>query len=165
MSFDFATAFPTVEPARQKAIGWWQGRSPREQWLLGGLAALLAVWLGLTQIVQPVLRARAEAQADIRTYAALNARLQGAGPLTAAPAQASGPPAAILSTTGAQFGIVAVVNAEGSGFRVTVGEAPYDAVLRWIAAFEQSSRLRVTRMRLDRRPSSGLVSAELMVRA
>lgn len=165
-SFDFAAMFPTAEPARQKAIAWWQGRSLREQWLLGTLAALFVIWLAVTQIVQPLLRTRADALNDIRTYDALNARLRAAGPLNAGPAtpQASGPPAAILSTTGTQFGIVPVVNADGGGFRVTIGEAPYENVIRWIAAVEATSRLRFVKMRLDRRPLSGFVSADLMVR-
>lgn len=166
MTLDFATLFPTAEPARQRLIGFWQARSTREQWLLGGLGTLLLLWIVITLIVLPIQRARAEALADIRTYEGLSARLRSVGTLGAAPAtaQASGPPAAILSSTGTQFGIVAVVHQAGPDVRVTVGDAPYDAVLRWIAAVEQSSRLRVTRIRLDRRPASGFVAADLTVR-
>lgn len=164
-NFDFATLFPSAEPARQKLIVFWRARTHREQWLLGIVAGLLLAWLLAVTAVLPLQRARAEALADIRTYESLNARLRSAGPLgSGAQPQASGSPVTILSTTAAQFGVVPVVNADGAGFRVTIGDAPYDAVLRWIAAVEQSSRLRVTAMRLDRRPASGFVSAELKVR-
>ncbi len=165
-NLDFATLFPSAEPARQKLVAFWQARSQREQWLLGIIAGLLLAWLLAVLVVLPLQRARAEALADIRTYESLNARLRTAGPLGGAgQPQASGSPVTILSTTAAPFGVVPVVNADGDGFRVTIGDAPYDAVLRWIAAVEQSSRLRVTMMRLDRRPASGFVSAELKVRA
>ncbi|TAK15472.1 MAG: type II secretion system protein M [Rhizorhabdus sp.] len=164
---DFATLFPTAEPARQKLIAWWQARSRREQWLLGGLGLLLTALALISLVVLPLQRARAEALADIRTYEGLTARLRSAGTIGAQPAtvQLAGPPAAILSTSAAPFGIVPVVQGDGADIRVTVGDAPYDALLRWIAAVEQGSRLRVTRMRLDRRPASGFVSAQLTVRA
>lgn len=166
-SFDIAAIFPTIEPARQKAVGWWQARDRREQWLLGLLGGLLAAWLLAIAVILPLQRARAAALADIRTYESITARLRSSGPLGAPPAppQTSGPPAEILSTTASQFGIVPVVSTDASGLRVTVGDAPYDALLRWIAAVEQSSSLRVTRMRLARRPANGFVSAELAVRA
>lgn len=163
---DFATLFPTFEPTRQKLIGAWQARSKREQVLLGGLAAIATLYIAVAMIILPVQRARSQALSDIRTYEGLNARLRGAGPLgQASQPQASGSPAAILSTSAARFGLVPVVNEDASGVRVTVADAPYEAVVRWIADVEQTSRLRVVRMRLDRRPSSGFVSAELMVRA
>lgn len=166
-SLDFATLFPTFEPTRQKLIGAWQARSRREQWLLGGLAAILALWVLATMVILPIQRARAQALSDIRTFESINGRLRGAGPLGQSPAQpqANGSPAEILSISAARFGVVPVVNSDGGGFRVTVADAPYEAVLRWIADVEQTSRLRVIRLRLDRRPSSGFVSAELMVRA
>lgn len=164
---DFATLFPTFEPARQKAIALWQARSRREQILLGGLGAILALYVLVAVVILPIQRARAQALSDIRTYEALNTRLRAAGSLGQGPAQpqANGSPAAILSTSAARFGVVPVVNDAGDGIRVTVADAPYEAVIRWIADVEQTSRLRFVRMRIDRRPSSGFVSADLMVRA
>jgi general secretion pathway protein M len=164
---DFATLFPTFEPTRQKAIGAWQARSRREQWLLGGLAAILALYILVAMVILPVQRARAQALSDIRTFEGLTVRLRGAGPLGQAPAQpqANGSPAAILSASAARFGVVPVVNPDGDSFRVTIADAPYEAVVRWIVDVEQTSRLRVIGLRLDRRPSSGFVSAELTVRA
>lgn len=164
---DFATLFPTFEPARQKAIGLWQARSQREQWLLGGLAAILALYVLVAMVILPVQRARAQALSDIRTYEGLSARLRSAGPIGSGPAQpqANGSPAAILSASAARFGVVPVVNEGGDGIRVTIADAPYESLLRWIDEVERTSRLRVIRMRLDRRPSSGFVSAELTVLA
>ena len=163
---DVATLFPTFQPAWAKTVAWWQARGSREQWLLGILAGLLALWLLAVTVILPIQRARASALADIRTYETLTARLHSAGTIGATPqTQASGPPNMILSNTASQFGIVPVINNDVSGLRVMVADAPYDAVMRWIAAVEQSSSIRVTKMRLARRPASGFVSAELMVRA
>ncbi|ATE63536.1 type II secretion system protein M [Rhizorhabdus dicambivorans] len=165
MTLDFATLFPTAEPARQKLVGWWQARSRREQILLAVMGALIALWLLISLIVLPIQRARAEALADIRTYEALTARLRSAGTIGSQPVTVQGgPPAQILSTTAATFGIVPVVNGDGSDLSVTVADAPYDSLLRWIAAVEQGSRLRVTALRIERRPTSGFVSASLVVR-
>ncbi len=162
----FATLFPTFEPAWAKAVAWWQARSGREQWLLGILAGLLALWLLAVAVILPIQRARASALADIRTYENLTARLRSAGTIGTTPqVQTSGPPNVILSNTASQFGIVPVINSDASGLRVTVGDAPYDALMRWIATVEQSSSIRVTKIRLVRRPASGFVSAELTVRA
>ena len=163
---DIATLFPTFEPALAKTVTWWQARSGREQWLLGILIGLLATWLLAVTVVLPIQRARATALADIRIYENLTARLRSAGTLDATPqVQVSGSPNMILSSTASQFGIVPVINSDPSGLRVTVGEAPYDALMRWIATVEQTSSIRVNRMRLERRPASGLVSADLLVRA
>ncbi|WP_165323597.1 type II secretion system protein GspM [Rhizorhabdus phycosphaerae] len=165
--FDFATLFPTAEPARQKLLTWWAARSRREQILLALLAVLLMAWLVVTMAVQPLLETRRRAINDIRTYESLTTRLRSAGPIGSAPVQPqmSGTPATILSTTGAQQGVVPVVNGEGGEVRVTVADVPYEALVRWIAAFEGGSSLRVTGLRIDRRPASGSVSAELTVRA
>ncbi len=161
-----ATLFPTFEPAWAKTASWWQARSTREQWLLGILGGLLALWLLAVAVVLPIQRARAAALADIRTYENLTARLRSAGTIGAAPqVQASGTPNMILSSTASQFGVVPVINSDVAGLRVTVADAPYDAVIRWIASVEQSSSIRVVKMRLMRRPASGFVSADLLVRA
>lgn len=163
----FATLFPTLEAAFVRVVGWWQNRSRREQWLLGLLGGLLTLWLVAATVVLPLQRARAAALADIRTYESLTARLRSAGTLGAgpAPAMASGSPNAILSNSAAQFGLLPVVNSDPAGLRVTVADAPYESLIRWIASVEQTSSLRVIRMRLARRPAGGVVSADLLVRA
>jgi general secretion pathway protein M len=164
---DVATLFPTFEPAWAKTVTWWQARSTREQWLLGLLGGLLALWLLAVTVILPIQRARAAALADIRTYENLTARLHSAGTIGASTpqTQASGPPNVILANTASQFGFLPVVNSDPAGLRVTVADAPYDALMRWIAAVEQTSSIRVTKMRLTRRPASGFVSADLLVRA
>ena len=161
-----ATLFPTFESAWAKTVTWWQARSSREQWLLGIMVGLLVLWLPAVTVILPIQRARAAALADIRTYENLTARLRSAGSIGATPqVQASGSPNMILSNTASQFGVVPVINSDVTGLRITVADAPYDAVMRWIAAVEQTSSIRVVKMRLMRRPASGYVSAELTVRA
>jgi general secretion pathway protein M len=163
MAFDLARQFPTAERGRQQALMFWQGRSRREQLLLAGLGAILLVWLLAVFVVGPLQTARAEASAKIRTYESLSNRLRLAGSLSSVPQQAKGPPATILASSGAQYGISPMVTPDGTTVRVAVVDASYDGLLRWIAAFEQSSNLRVVKMRLDRRPATGVVSADLTV--
>ena len=62
MSLDFATLFPTAEPARQKLIGWWQARSPRERIVLAVMGGLIALWVLISLIILPIQRARAESR-------------------------------------------------------------------------------------------------------
>jgi len=157
-------AFLMANRVGSGVAGWWRERSPREQWLLGLSAALFALWLLTTLVITPLQSARAAARADIQTYETLSARLRRSGPLMSGAAAVKGPPATILASSAAPFGIAPAIVGEGAEVRVTVADASYDALLRWIAAFEQSSRLRVARMRLDSRPVSGMVSAELLVR-
>jgi general secretion pathway protein M len=161
-----ATLFPTFETAWARTATWWQARSTREKWLVSILGGLLTTWLLAVTVILPIQRARTVALADIRTYESLIARLNSAGPIGATPqVQSSGSPNMILSNTASQFGVVPVINSDVAGLRVTVADAPYDAVIRWIAAVEQTSSIRVVIMRLMRRPSNGFVSAELTVRA
>ncbi len=162
---DFGRHFPSIERAGRQAAIWWQARSRREQWLLAGIGVAATIWLLATLVVLPLQAKRAQALADIRTYEALSGRLRQTPPLPPGSAQAKGPPATILASSAAQYGIAPSVVPDGAGFRVTVTDVAYDSLIRWIVAFEQSGQLRVVRMRLDRRPATGVVSADLMVQA
>lgn len=165
MRIDLGRHFPSAERGGRQVAIWWQARTRREQILLGGMAAVAAIWLLAAYVVLPLQAKRAQALADIRTFEALSARLRKTAPLPPGSAAPGGPPATILAGSAAQYGIAPAVVADGSGFRVTVTDVAYDALIRWIVAFEQSSNLRVVRMRLERRPAAGVVSADLTVRA
>ena len=48
--------------SRARTLGagaWWAGRSPRERWLLAGLAAMAAAYVAVVVVAQPLLAARA----------------------------------------------------------------------------------------------------------
>ncbi len=166
MKVDLARHFPTLEPVIQRTSRFWQARTGREQAILGLIAALLALWALTSFVIIPVHAARSKAIAEIHSYETLGARLAHAGPIvTGAAAPRRGPPADIVSASAAQFGLSPSVVPDGAMMRVTIAEAPFDAVIDWIAELERSSSLRVVKMRLDRRPASGMVAAQLTVRS
>ena len=143
-----------------EAKAWWLGRSRREQVLLAILGGVAAIALLLVAVVKPLQAARGAALADIRTYQTLAARLRAAGPLAAdTPVMRSGTPDAILAATAADAGIGAIVaTPAGAGMAVTIADAPYEGVLRWIAATEATSTLRLRTLSLRAGRAAGLVA-------
>lgn len=156
---------PFWDRGADRALGFWDARSAREQILLGALVAVGLVALLLVAVVKPLESARARAAADIRTYDMLTMRLKTAGPVTGT--VQAGPPAAKVSQAAAAAGL-AVQRIEPSGGRLNVvlADAPFDAVARFVAEIERTSSLRVSEARIDRSPTaigSGLVSASLIL--
>ena len=142
---------------------WWGDRSRREQALLAALAAIALTVLLLVAVVRPLQAAHARAAADIRTYDMLAMRLRAAGPgLASAPRH--GPPAQIIAQTAAISGLtVQRVEPEGARLRVVFGDAPFDAVLRWVAELERSSALRISEAQIERSSLGTGVSAQFLV--
>ena len=142
---------------------WWSGRSRREQVLLGVLAAFAILALLLIAVVRPLEAARARATADIRTYDMLAMRLRAAGPGLGAAAR-RGPPASIVAASAGAAGVnVQRVEPEGGRVTVVLADAPFDAVLRWIADVEGSSDLRARDLDLAAGTAPGLVSGQLVL--
>jgi general secretion pathway protein M len=156
-----------LEPHRTRLLSWWRVRSSREQILLGALGGLALLALLLIAVVRPLQAARSAALADIRTYQSLAARLRAAGPPSpgaARPPVVAGDPAQVIATTAAAQTLVPrEVAAESGGFRVTLADAPYDAVLRWLATIEASSPLRVASLSITRGQAPGLVAARVVL--
>jgi general secretion pathway protein M len=145
------------------ARDWWQARSSREQMLLGALALLALAALLLIAVVRPLEAARARAAGDIRTYDMLAMRLRAAGPgLTAGVHR--GPPAQIVSQTAAANGLtVQRVEPENGKLRVVFADAPFEAVLRWVAEIERTSALRISEVQIERSAQGNGVSAQFLL--
>jgi len=147
---------------RQRGTDWWGDRSRREQALLGVLAAIALTMLLLVAVVRPLQAAQARAVAEIRTYDMLAMRLRAAGPGLAS--SRHGPPAQIVAQTAAISGLtVQRVEPEGGRLRVVFADAPFDAVLRWVAELERSSRLRIGEAQIERSSLGTGVSAQFLV--
>lgn len=142
---------------------WWGGLSPRERWLVGGMLVLLALAILVFGIVKPLQSARAKAIADIRTYETLNARMRAAGTLgpqaSAAVQPRTGTPANIVAGAAQAFNLAVQTDAQPGGVRTTVAEGGYDAVMNWLADIAKTSKLAVTRVDIQKRPTPGMVSA------
>ncbi|MDF7777721.1 type II secretion system protein M [Sphingomonas sp. AOB5] len=141
---------------------WWSGRSPRERILLAAMGTLIGAVVLLYGVLMPIQNARAKSYADIRTYETLNARIRAAGglqPQGARPQPRSGTPEVVLQSSAAQFSVPVTVATVPEGLRATVADAPYDAVMSWIADLGATSRLKVRRVTMKRLPTAGRVSA------
>lgn len=154
-----------IESLQERARSLWNEREPRERLLLAALGALAAVALLVALVVRPLADARAKALADIRAYEALNFRIRAAGPrLASQTPRRTGDATAIITGSASQYGVpLQGSEPEGEGIRIIIAEAPFDAVIRWLAELEGSSDLRVIVARFDRRPAAGFVAVRLLV--
>jgi len=154
---------PTIERIRV----WWTGLTPRERVLLGTLGTLLMLAILIYGVVKPLQTSRAESLADIRTYETLMARVNAApalGPQATGPQPRTGSPAEILAQSAATYGVQMQAEATPTGIRVTVADAPYDAVVNWMADIARTSTLAATRVDIQKRPTPGRVFAQIEYR-
>jgi general secretion pathway protein M len=154
---------PAVDSALLRLRSWWDGLTRRERVLVGTLGTLLAVAFLIFAIIKPLQASRANSIADIRTYETLNARINAADTLgvSAGPPPRTGTPAEILAQSAGTFGLQVAVEATPGGVRATVADAPYDAVVNWMADVARTSTLTATRVELQKRASPGRVLAQV----
>ena len=156
------TRSPALDAWGARIGQWWAGLSPRERWLVGVLGTIVAALILVFGIVKPLQAARAEALADIRTYETLTARVRAAGVLTpqgARPQMREGAPADAAQAAARDAGITVVVTPGGAGLSAQIAEAPYEAVVGWIADVERTTPLRTRRAELRKGGAPGRVSA------
>ncbi len=155
-----------VTPTVRAAETWVRDRSRREQVLIAFFGGFLALTLFWFAIPRPLLEARATALDRIESYEAIMARLKTAGPVTAAVAVLpDGPIEAALPIHAANFGIVpSSVTPDGDAVAVTMNDARYDAVIPWLAALESGGLVELNQVRMQSRPTPGMVGVTLTVR-
>ncbi len=154
---------PRLEAAIARFEAWWTTLSPRERVLLTVLGLLLAGAVLVYGVVKPLQAARAEAQADIRTYETLSARIRAAGTLQPqTPGQRrTGSPTEIVQAAAQAQALTVAVEPAGGGVRAVVSEGEYAKVVNWLADVNRSSGLAVTSARIARRPTAGMVEAQV----
>lgn len=157
------TRSPTLDAWGAKIGAWWSGLSPRERWMVGSLGAILGVLFLVFAVVQPLQAARADALADIRTYETLTARVRAAGTLVAkgSQQQRGGSPVEAAQAAAGEAGITANIVPAGAGLTAQVAEAPYEAVVGWIANVERTTSLRTRTVELRKGSAAGRVSASV----
>jgi general secretion pathway protein M len=151
---------PALDAALIRFDGWWMARSSRERWMLGGLAAFLAVLVLVFGVIKPLQAARAAALQDIRTYETLTARIRAAGTLSPSqPQRRQGSPNDVIVGSAPAFGFTPVVTPTSGGARAVIADASYDSVMAWLADLSVTSSLRIQRVEILRRAEPGRVSA------
>lgn len=153
-----------LEPHWQRLRTWWSARSLREQVLLGALTAIGIIALLLVLVVNPLRDARADALSRIRTANLLEARLRNGGDSLASGGFRTGTVSAIVTNSTAAANLkVATLEAQGANSVVTLEDAPFNAVMTWIADLESSSRLTVRDATIESKGAPGLVTATVVV--
>lgn len=153
--------------ARLDPGAWWRQRSPREGALLLGLAFAVIVYGVVIGLVRPMLAAQAEATASIARSEAALSRL-AAAPAPPAMRTVLGsdePVASILTSTATEFGLtIRRIQSEAERALVTIEDAAYADVIRWISALELEYGMRLDALEMSRRPDPGRVSVSVTVR-
>lgn len=140
--------------------------SPRERRLLWIALPTLALVAGWTFVWQPLAAGRAAIEADIseaRTLIAAVERFPKDEASEARPPSSVETPISTRLTRSAEAAGVTLARIEpqGAGLTAIVTSAPFDDIIAWIAAMEDTERMRLTEIELDRRPELGVVSARL----
>lgn len=152
-------------PRAAALTGFWKQRNGRERGLLMALTALLAGYGLYAGVLRPLSDIRTAALASIArsedALAQLASMPLGNGPQVSVSVQ---PITATVTETAADHGLtIRRMEPEGGGARLTVEDAGFPEILRWIEALEGEYGLRVVTLEMDRRPAPGVVSANLMV--
>ena len=159
-------ALARTTPAMQAALAWGRERSRREQILIAFFGGFLALTLFWFAIPRPLLEARATALSRIETYETIKARVAAAGPGAASRvAPASGPIESVITARAAQFGLSPSVERADGGLVVTVSDARYDSVIPWLAALEGEQGAVLSRVRMERGATPGVVNLEFRIAA
>ena len=146
---------------------WWAQRTGRERWLIGVMAALLALLLAWLAVVRPLAAARDGAQTDAVVAAG---RLAETRALVAAiNARPAASPAAVIDVLGrrlAEAGLRAArLEAQGPGQAVVeIAAINGRLLIGWAAGLEQRDGLVIEQLEASRNPDRS-VRARLLVRS
>lgn len=150
---------------RALAEARWNERSPREQLLLGGLAALAVAVLLVNAVWRPLQTSRAAAVESIRVSQAVSAQLRVADPQALMRvAGAGGAPATVITDSAAAAGVsIRQLQPEGAGARLTFEDVEFTRLLAFLTQVERDGSLRARDLKLERRPAPGVVNAQLLL--
>lgn len=153
---------------RMKA--YWIERSPREQWMLGVMFALLALvilWLG---VARPLEAARTSARDDLRTATDRNAAIRAKVkllkglPRTAQPAGGTMPIDQFVGQSAGEAGLT-LERAQPQGndrMDIAIASVRPVAMMSWIAGLEAQG-LRVETLSARPSPTAGSISVQAVL--
>lgn len=151
-------------PGRMALRDWFSARSAREQLLLGTAVALLAAWIVVTTVWQPLRDHRAALMAAIADRDRVIAMLGSDVSATDATQRDDRPVPVIVTVSSPEFGLtIRRIEPEVTGVRVALAEAPFGDVIRWLAALEHDHGLVLDGLEMTRQPEPGVVSTTLVL--
>ncbi len=148
---------------------WFRSLTVREQVLVGLGMPIAIVALAINYLWLPLGAARDAAISDIAAYrlVADTARLAAdAGDqfIQPIPVSASMPLATRITRSADAASLrLRRVEPDGTGIRVTLDDAPFAQVLLWLAELEQTDRVTVAAIEMDRRPAPGIVTSRILL--
>ena len=143
---------------------WLATRPLREQGLILACSALIAVYLAVTLLWQPLLAHRAMAVAQISTYEHALGAVARLPPVTVK-AKDARPIARILTETAPDFGLaIRRIDATDIAADLTLEDAAFDSVVLWLDTLEGEHGLSIASLQITRRPQAGLVAATLTLK-
>lgn len=164
---DWFGKHPLLERRRTRFGLWWGNRTPRERRILIAFAGTATLVLLILAIYRPLADTRARAVADIHTFQVLAAQMRTAGPELARlrSMDRSASPAAVTSSA-SSFGVtIGRVEPAGGAMRVSVQDADFTKVIQWLVHLETTTTLRISQVRMERRPAPGIVNAQIMLKS
>ncbi len=148
----------------------WQALSGRERrtLLIGGGIALvlfcLAVVLPLDRSVARLSHRVARKQADLAWMRTVAPELSAAGP---APSSAGEPLIVLVNESARQAGLGGALAdsapSGNGGLRVQLRQAPFDALVGWLARLQQRYGVQVQSARIDGTAATGVVDASFVL--
>lgn len=156
---------------------WFSSRTPREQVLIALVIPVAIAALAYQFVWQP-LQANRAMYVDQISQARLVSGTAALAAAADAPTGAQGqsvqrdttpaPPLVPLANRITQAASAATIpvrriEADGTAQRVTLGDVQYGSLIVWLADLEQTHRIGVKTIQLDRRTSPGTVSARLVL--
>lgn len=139
--------------------------NPRERHLIisgGLLLATSAFWIFL---IAPAVVTKAESFAAIRKADAI-ADLLATATSKPAPTTRRQPLRNVLTQRAKNAGLsVRQLDPSGATLSVALDDAPYAAVVGWMAELTEKDRLRISSVEMGRRTAAGLVSTRITVEA
>ena len=148
----------------------WGALSDRERrtLLIGGGIALvlfvLAVVLPLDRSVARLSHRVARKQADLAWMRSVAPELSAAGP---APSSADEPLIVLVNESARQAGLGGVLSdtapSGDGGLRVQLRQAPFDALVGWLARLQQRYGVEVRSARIDGTATTGVVDASFVL--
>lgn len=149
---------------------WYLGLAPRERLLVGGAAVLVVLLLGYLLVIEPLQQRRAVLERGVVAQRELLAWMRDAVmPLRGnptSPSDSRGQSLFAVVDRSARATVLAGalqrVQPEGQGnVRVWFDDAPFDDLVRWIAALQREHGITVNTLSVERADEAGLVDARL----
>ena len=143
---------------------WLATRPLREQGLMLSGSVLVAVYLAVTLLWQPLLAQRREVVARIGQYEQALGALASLLPAKAV-TNDTRPVSRILTETAPDFGLsIRQIDATNTGANLTLDDAAFDGVVLWLDTLEGEHGLTIASLQITRLPQVGQVAATMSLK-